>query len=78
MTLQILFVLTGTGVYAFKVHGQIYHKLDQLVPGANGPRHMQLYFYYTDENMTHRMKRSPHLDANVIRKVLGILQTHNP
>ena len=78
MTLQILFVLTGTGVYAFKVHGQIYHKLDQLVHGANGPRHMQLYFYDTDENMTHRMKRSPHLDANVIRKVLGILQTHNP
>ena len=78
MTLQIFIVLTGTGVYAFKVHGQIYHKLDQLVPGANGPRHKQLYFYDTDQNLTHRVKRSPHLDANVIRKVLGILQTHNP
>ena len=38
--LQIFIIFTGTGVYAFKVHGQIYHKLDQLVPGAYGPRHM--------------------------------------
>lgn len=34
----------GTGVYTFKVHGQIYHKLDQLVPCGQGPRHMKLYF----------------------------------
>ena len=37
----------GTGVYSFKAHGQIYHRLDQLVPGRRGPRHMQLYFYGT-------------------------------
>jgi len=67
----------GTGIYTFKVHGQIYHKLDQLVPGFRGPRHMQLYFYDTDETMHHRMKRSPHLDANVIRTILNIMQ-HNP
>ena len=30
----------GTGVYCFKAHGQIYHRLDQLVPGGRGPRHM--------------------------------------
>jgi hypothetical protein len=34
----------GTGVYTFKVHGQIYHKLDQLKSGRKGPHHMQLYF----------------------------------
>ena len=28
----------GTGIYTFKPHGQIYHKLDQLVPGVRGPR----------------------------------------
>lgn len=38
----------GTGVYCFKAHGQIYHRLDQLIPGGRGPRHMQLYFYDTD------------------------------
>ena len=67
----------GTGIYTFKAHGQIYHKLDQLVPGVRGPRHMQLYFYDTNETMHHRMKRSPHLDATVIRTILNIMQ-HNP
>jgi len=62
----------GTGVYTFKVHGQIYHKLDQLKPGGKGPRHTQLYFYDTDESMPYRSKRSPHLDANLIRTILGI------
>ena len=66
----------GTGIYTFKAHVQIYHRLDQLIPGAKGPRHMQLYFYDTDETMHHRMKRSPHLDANVIRTILNIMQ-HN-
>ncbi|CAD6252736.1 unnamed protein product [Miscanthus lutarioriparius] len=67
----------GTVIYTFKAHGQIYHMLDQLMLGAKGPCHMQLYFYDTDETMHHRMKRSPHLDANVIRTVLNIMQ-HNP
>ena len=64
----------GTGVYSFKAHGQIYHRLDQLVPGRRGPRHMKLYFYDTDETIAHRTRRSPHLDADLIRKILGILQ----
>ena len=67
----------GIGIYTFKAHGQIYHRLDQLMPDAKGPRHMQLYFYDTDETMHHRMKRSPHLDTNVIRTILKIMQ-HNP
>ena len=64
----------GTGVYCFKAHGQIYHRLDQLVPGGRGPRHMQLYFYDTDETIAHRVKRSPKLDTSMIRLILRILQ----
>jgi hypothetical protein len=67
----------GTGVYTFKAQGQIYHKLDPLMPGGKGPRHMQLYFYDTDNSIPHRIKRSPHLDAELIRKILKILQ-NNP
>ena len=67
----------GTGIYTFKAHGQIYHRLDQLMPGAKGPHHMSLYFYDTNETMHHRMKRSPHLDATVIRTILNVMQ-HNP
>ncbi|KAF8656893.1 hypothetical protein HU200_060455 [Digitaria exilis] len=38
---------------------------------------MQLYFYDTDESMPYRSKRSPHLDANLIRNVVNILE-NNP
>ncbi|KAG2562244.1 hypothetical protein PVAP13_8KG265402, partial [Panicum virgatum] len=46
----------GTSVYTFKVHGQIYHRLDQLRPVKDGLRHMQLYFYDTDETLSHELK----------------------
>ena len=67
----------GTGVYCFIAHSQIYHRLYQLVPGGRGPRHMQLYFYDTDETIAHRVKRSPKLDTSMIRLILRILQ-NNP
>jgi hypothetical protein len=38
---------TGTGIYTFWVQGSLYHRLDHLVPGSKGPRHMQLYFYFS-------------------------------
>lgn len=71
------YMYLGTGIYTFKVDGQICHKLDQLKPGGKGPRHMQLYFYDNDNSMSHRIKRSPHLDSNLIRAILELLQ-HNP
>jgi len=37
---------------------------------------MQLYFYDTDETLTQRIKRSPHLDANLIRAILQILENN--
>jgi hypothetical protein len=60
----------GSGVYTFRIHGQLYHHLDQLVHGQEGPRHMQLYFYDTDETIRHRIQWSPNLDEGVIRIVL--------
>ena len=32
MTL-LIYAFIGTGIYTFKVHGQIYNKLEQLIPG---------------------------------------------
>uniref|UniRef100_K3XQ58 Helitron helicase-like domain-containing protein n=1 Tax=Setaria italica TaxID=4555 RepID=K3XQ58_SETIT len=64
----------GNGVYTFKAHGQIYHKLDPLVPGGKGPRHMQLYIYDTDDSIGYRVKTSPNLDENRIRLIRGILR----
>ena len=66
-----------TGVYTFCAHGALYYKADDLVPGGQGPRHLQLYIYDTDETLEHRVKRSPDLDINLIRKILEILK-NNP
>jgi hypothetical protein len=63
-----------TGVYTFVAQGAMYYKMDDLVPGGQGPRHLQLYFYDTDETLEHRVKRSPDLDINIIRKILEILE----
>ncbi|OQU82809.1 hypothetical protein SORBI_3005G023301, partial [Sorghum bicolor] len=65
----------GTGIYTFRVHGALYHRLDHLVPGSKGARHLQLYFYDTeDDSLAHRKKRSPDLDINLIRNVLRIME----
>ena len=66
-----------SGVYTFRACGGLYHALDDLVPTENDPRHLQLYIYDTNENLFHRVKRSPDLNIDLIRKILGILQ-HNP
>jgi hypothetical protein len=64
----------GTKIYTFRVHGGLYHHLDHLVPGGDNARHLQLYFYDTeDEALSHRVKRSPDLDINLIRNILAIL-----
>ncbi|XP_022026932.1 uncharacterized protein LOC110927913 [Helianthus annuus] len=36
------------GVYTFRAHRGIYHKIDQLVPRDGTPRYLQLYFYNPD------------------------------
>jgi hypothetical protein len=56
--------------YTFQIYGQVYHHLDQLVHGQEGPRHMQLYFYDIDETIRHRIQRSPNLIEGVIKIVL--------
>jgi hypothetical protein len=65
----------NTGIYTFRVQGALYHRLDHLVPGSQGPRHLQLYFYDTeDATLAHRARRSPDLDINIIKNILTILE----
>ena len=44
----------GTGIYTFRVHGALYHRLDHLVPGSKGARHLQLYFYDTEDEKSYQ------------------------
>uniref|UniRef100_I1QTU1 Helitron helicase-like domain-containing protein n=1 Tax=Oryza glaberrima TaxID=4538 RepID=I1QTU1_ORYGL len=51
----------------------------QFQQSSQGPRHMQLYFYYTKDAdaLAHRVRRSPDLDINLVRVILCIL-AQNP
>jgi len=65
----------GSGVYTFRVHGCLYHRLDHIVAGDDSARHLQLYFYDTEDGaLSHRVKRSLDLNVNLIRTILAILQ----
>ncbi|KAL4583062.1 hypothetical protein LXL04_007626 [Taraxacum kok-saghyz] len=65
-----------SGVYTFRAHGGIYHRIDQLVPRDGKPRYLQLYFYDSETEFTHRLKW-PNLDKTIIRYLTASL-TSNP
>ncbi|XP_037448629.1 uncharacterized protein LOC119318209 isoform X2 [Triticum dicoccoides] len=65
-----------SGVYTFRAQGQIYHRIDQLVPKEDGPKHLQLYFYDTDADLQQRFLHSPNLNQILIRKLVNILSSN--
>jgi hypothetical protein len=67
----------GTDNYTFRAHGIMYYKMDDLLPGNNGPHHLQLYIYDSDESLSHRVQRSPDLNLDLVLKIMKILE-HNP
>jgi hypothetical protein len=43
------------GIYTFKVQGQVYHYINDLLPLDEHPSYLQLYFYDTEHEMQHMM-----------------------
>ncbi|GJU86113.1 reverse transcriptase domain-containing protein [Tanacetum coccineum] len=65
-----------SGVYTFRAHGGIYHKIDQLVLRDGKPRYLQLYFYDDDEELQHRLSWN-NLDEDIVRRLASVL-AQNP
>lgn len=61
------------GIYTFRIQGQIYHYLNELLPMDSNPSYLQLYFYDTENELHHRMKISDKLSPAIIEKLLHIL-----
>ena len=36
------------GIYTFRVQGQVYHFINEMLPSNNEPSYLQLYFYDTE------------------------------
>jgi hypothetical protein len=68
----------GQGVFNFKIHGQIYHRIGSLLPDdGRSPVFAQLYIYDTNYENTNRLHVMHDLNANILQNLQDILNTYN-
>lgn len=65
-----------SGVYTFRAHGTMYHKVHSFGPRSR-PEHLQLYFYDDDPSLSHRKEATKQLDQHVVSKLVDVLR-ENP
>nr|GEW37624.1 hypothetical protein [Tanacetum cinerariifolium] len=65
-----------SGVYTFRAHGGMHHKIDQLVLRDGQPRYLQSYFYDLETELSHRLVW-PNLDRQIVEILTRVL-AQNP
>ncbi|XP_070041715.1 uncharacterized protein [Nicotiana tomentosiformis] len=65
------------GIYTFRVQGQMYHFIDDLVPSNEKPKNLQLYFYDRDNELANRMAYSSRVNESIVQKLMGILKVNS-
>ncbi|XP_021744629.1 uncharacterized protein LOC110710611 [Chenopodium quinoa] len=63
---------TKIGIYVFKLHGQLYHYIPYLLPGKEGPKYMQLYFYDGELEAKKRLGCFPELREDVLAILMEV------
>ena len=64
------------GIYTFRVQGQVYHYINEIIPSNNQLSYLQLYFYDTDHEIENRLQNCPKLDQHILCILLNILQVN--
>ncbi|KAL3365177.1 hypothetical protein AABB24_010370 [Solanum stoloniferum] len=62
------------GIYTFRVQGQMYHFIDDLIPSTGKAKNLQLYFYDNENELTNRMTLSYNLNELIITKLMDMLK----
>ncbi|KAL3532811.1 hypothetical protein ACH5RR_006332 [Cinchona calisaya] len=62
------------GIYTFRVQGQVYHFINDLIPNKELIRNLQLYFYDTDHELINRMEGCPRPTEAILQKIMDCLQ----
>ncbi|XP_018631435.1 uncharacterized protein [Nicotiana tomentosiformis] len=62
------------GIYIFRVQGQMYHFINELVPTNWRSRNLQLYFYDENAEILNRMASSDILRQLIVEKLMNILK----
>lgn len=66
------------GVYTFRIHGSIYHRIGSLRPPDNQPaRFAQIYFYDAREATERQADIFPNLSNNLIQELTACFEQHN-
>jgi hypothetical protein len=70
----------GNGVYTFRVHGQAYHQIGDLLPrnGGDTPKFLQLYVYDTENEEANRHATASYCQRDTIKLIMDILHSINP
>ncbi|KAL0414287.1 UNVERIFIED_CONTAM: ATP-dependent DNA helicase PIF1 [Sesamum radiatum] len=67
------------GVYTFRAHGTMYHKIGTLLPSpGTRPRYIQMFIYDTEHEIENRLLENNGLDRELVDKIKHILDAHNP
>lgn len=65
------------GIYTFRIQGQIYHFINEIIPRNDCPSHLQLYFFDTNNEVQNRLNLSEWLVEPLVVKLMKILE-NNP
>ncbi|XP_073317222.1 uncharacterized protein [Primulina huaijiensis] len=69
-----IFARRNAGIYTFRVQGQLYHFMCQLIPPENeNPKNLQLYFFDTEHELSNRMYISSKFKETLTEKSICIL-----
>ena len=68
---------THKGIYVFRLHGQIYHFLPDLLPNEQGRKYLQLYFFDSQQEHQQQSGIFQELRPDMIRIIMDIMD-RNP
>ena len=61
-----IFAKETRGIYTFRVQGQVYHYINELIPLDGHPSYLQLYFYDTYHEIDNRIHISDRLNVEIL------------
>ncbi|MCI09419.1 helicase-like protein, partial [Trifolium medium] len=71
----------GRGPPTIRIQGQVCHRIGSMLPqDGEHPKFAQLYIYDTEneiKNRIHNFRDNKEIDANIVRKLKTMLDTHN-
>ncbi|KAK9733811.1 hypothetical protein RND81_04G093900 [Saponaria officinalis] len=70
-------VSTQKGIYVFKLHGQIYHHIPDLLHNNESPKYLQLYFYDGQHEAQNRTSCFPELRQDETQILLNKNTVHD-